>query len=318
MNPAKSVWTLLLTATLGLTLWSASAHGQTVNSESNNAATASSPGEGNANSGNDKDPFESFNRPMFEFNDALDRALFKPVAQGYKAVLPEPARNCVSNAFSNVGDIWIAFNNLLQGKPVDAISDVCRVVVNSTVGLLGCFDVASEIGLVKHNEDLGQTFGRWGIGSGPYLVLPIFGPSTVRDSFGLAGDVYANPIAHIEHVPTRNTLLAVSFVDKRASLLSASDLLEKVALDRYTFVRDGYLQRRRSLIHDGNPPEQSRQTPESSLAKTADNHALVTIELEPGKQAGVPIGWFDPPTQRDALPQSKPSVAAEPSVGTAL
>lgn len=308
MIPVKSFWMMLLSAVLTLALWSPAAQSQAI------ADSQDTPTSNNSNSsGNEKDPFEKFNRAMFEFNDTLDRGIFKPVAEGYKAVLPEPARNCIGNVFSNVGDVWIAANNLLQGKPVEAVSDLCRVVINSTVGLLGCFDVASDIGLVKHNEDLGQTLGRWGIGSGPYLVLPIFGPSTVRDTFGLIGDVKANPVANLGHVRTRNSLLALRFVDARASLLSASDILEKVALDRYTFVRDAYLQRRRNLIYDGDPPEQSNlNTP---AQKTS---ALVSLEPEPKLQTDIPLGWFDTPTQRDALPKTKTPLATELSASAAL
>lgn len=241
------------------------------------------------------DPFEKFNRAMFDFNHALDSVLFEPLARGYRAVLPEPARNCVGNVFGNIGDVWVAFNNLLQGKLGDAVSDLCRVVVNSTVGLAGCFDIASEMGLQKHNEDFGQTLGKWGVGSGAYLVLPIIGSSTVRDGFGLVADIYADPVGHINHVPTRNTLYGTRFVDRRASLLSAGELLGQVALDRYTFVRDSFLQRRRSLIYDGNPPEDKNSTDASMVepvAKTAP---------EPGVAVGAPVGWFDAPNQRDQV-----------------
>jgi len=244
---------------------------------------------------NPKDPFEKYNRTMFEFNDAVDNAIFKPVAKGYKAVVPEPARNCIGNVFSNVGDVFVAVNNLLQGKPGEAASDVCRVVVNSTIGLLGCFDVASEMGLTKHNEDFGQTLGRWGFNSGPYMVLPFFGPSSLRDSFGLVLDVHFDPVANIQHVPTRNTLVAVRFVDRRAQLLAVGDLLEKVALDRYAYVRDAYLQRRRSQVYDGNPPEDSAP---AKTAEVAPAEPVVAMQ----RPTEVPVGWFDAPTQREPAP----------------
>jgi phospholipid-binding lipoprotein MlaA len=209
---------------------------------------------GCATSGNPKDPLEGFNRAMFAFNDALDAVVIKPVAQGYEAVMPAPLRTGVTNFFANIADLFIGINNLLQGKPEQALSDLGRVVINSTIGILGLFDVASEAGLEKHEEDFGQTFGRWGVGDGAYLVLPFFGPRTVRDTVGLALDVKTDPVAHLSDVATRNSLLALRLIDNRADLLPADKVIEQAALDKYSYVRDGYLQRRRSLIYDGNPP----------------------------------------------------------------
>ena len=209
-----------------------------------------------ADSGNDpRDPIESFNRQVFEFNDVVDRAVLKPVAQAYEYVLPEPVRDCVSNIFSNFREPSNAVNNLLQGKPVDAVSDTCRFVVNSTIGLLGCFDPARQMGLEKHNEDFGQTLGRWGIGSGPYLVVPILGPSTVRDAIGIYGaEPYLDVNFYIDNVRVRNAILGTRVVNQRAELLQTDDLISGAALDKYRFIRDGYLQRRRSLVYDGSPP----------------------------------------------------------------
>lgn len=211
---------------------------------------------GCASSGNPKDPIEGFNRAMYGFNDAVDTVLIKPVAQGYDAVLPTPVRTGVTNFFGNIADFFIGVNNLLQGKPKQAVSDLGRVVVNSTVGLLGVIDWASDMGMDKHEEDFGQTFGRWGAGDGAYVVVPIFGPRTVRDTAGLVLDVAADPVGHVGHVPTRNTLLVLRLVDTRADLLPADKVIEEAALDKYSYIRDGYLQRRRSLIHDGNPPRE--------------------------------------------------------------
>lgn len=211
---------------------------------------------GCATSGNPKDPIEGFNRAMFGFNEAVDKAVIKPVAQGYEAVLPSPVRTGVTNFFGNIADVFIGVNNLLQGKPADAFNDWGRVLVNTTIGILGLFDVASEMGMEKHDEDFGQTFGRWGVGDGAYVVLPFFGPRTVRDTVGLAIDVSVDPVANIDHVPTRNSLLALRIVDTRADLLPADKVIEEAALDKYAYVRDGYLQRRQSLIHDGNPPRE--------------------------------------------------------------
>ena len=211
---------------------------------------------GCATSGNPKDPIEGFNRAMYGFNDALDTVLIKPVAQGYDAVLPSPVRTGVTNFFGNIADFFIGVNNLLQGKPDQAVSDLGRVVVNSTVGIFGLIDWASDMGMEKHEEDFGQTFGRWGAGDGAYVVLPIFGPRTVRDTAGLIVDSVVDPIGHIDHVPTRNTLLALRVIDIRADLLPADNVIEEAALDKYSYIRDGYLQNRRNLIHDGNAPRE--------------------------------------------------------------
>ncbi|MDP1605195.1 MAG: VacJ family lipoprotein [Rhodocyclaceae bacterium] len=211
---------------------------------------------GCATSGNPKDPIEGFNRAMYGFNEAVDTVLIKPVAKGYDAVLPTPVRTGVTNFFGNIADLFIGVNNLLQGKPDQAVSDLGRVLINSTIGILGLFDVATEAGLEKHEEDFGQTFGRWGVGNGAYVVLPIFGPRTVRDTAGLVLDVAVDPLANIGNVPTRNTLLGLRLIDTRADLLPADKVIEEAALDKYSYVRDGYLQRRRNLIHDGNPPRE--------------------------------------------------------------
>jgi phospholipid-binding lipoprotein MlaA len=207
-------------------------------------------------SGSDpRDPLETVNRHIFEFNDGLDRAVIKPVAQVYHDVLPEGVRDCLSGAFSNLREPSNAVNNLLQGKPVDAASDVCRFVVNTTVGLLGCFDPARHMGLEKHNEDFGQTLGRWGADPGPYLVVPIFGPSNVRDAIGIYGvEPFLDINFYIDNVRVRNSILAVRFINLRSELLDTDDLVAGAALDRYRFIRDGYLQRRRSLVYDGDPP----------------------------------------------------------------
>lgn len=209
---------------------------------------------GCATSGNSKDPIEGFNRAMYAFNEGVDKVLIKPAAQGYDAVLPSPVRTGVTNFFDNIADFFIGVNNLLQGKPAHAVSDLGRVLVNTTVGLLGVLDVATELGMEKHEEDFGQTFGRWGVGDGAYVVLPFFGSRTARDTVGLVLDVAADPVTHVGHVPTRNTLLALRIIDTRADLLPADKVIEEAALDKYSYVRDGYLQRRRNLVHDGNPP----------------------------------------------------------------
>lgn len=209
---------------------------------------------GCATQGNPKDPLEGFNRAMFAVNEGLDKVVIKPVAQGYDFVMPLPGRTVVSNFFSNLADPWIAVNNLLQAKPGQAFSDAGRFLVNSTVGIGGAFDIATELGLEKHEEDLGQTLGRWGVGEGPFIVLPFFGGRTTRDAITMIGDGYADPLRYLDDVSTRNILLATRVVNARAQLLPADKTIEEAALDKYSYVRDGYLQRRRNLVHDGNPP----------------------------------------------------------------
>lgn len=206
------------------------------------------------------DPLEPLNRVVHGFNETLDDALLEPTARAYNAVVPDMFRFLIGNFFSNLGDFWTAGNQLLQGKPREAASDLARLVINSTLGFAGLADVASEMGFEKHREDFGQTLGRWGVGTGPYLVLPLLGPSSLRDGLGLQFDLAADPLLWSnslvagESVGRKNNLVAARIVDTRASLLRAGRVLEGAALDKYSFVRDGYTQRRRSLVWDGDPP----------------------------------------------------------------
>jgi phospholipid-binding lipoprotein MlaA len=201
---------------------------------------------------NPKDPYEGFNRSMYQFNDTLDRAVLKPVAQGYRAVMPEPGQKMVHNFFSNIDDIFVTGNDLLQLKFQQAASDFTRVWVNSTFGIFGLFDVAYK--LEKHNEDFGQTLGYWGVSSGPYLVLPFLGPSSVRDGAGVATDSYFGVIENLEDIPVRNSLWVTNKVNLRAELLDTEKIIEGTVMDRYSFIRDAYMMRRQSLVYDGDPP----------------------------------------------------------------
>lgn len=204
---------------------------------------------------NPRDPYEGFNRAMFEVNEGVDKAVAKPLAKGYDAVAPLPVKAGVGNFFGNVGDLWTGVNNGLQGKVGDGAGDLGRVLINSTVGIFGLFDVASELGMDKRDEDFGQTLGRWGVPDGGYLFWPIIGPRTVRDTGGFVVDSLANPVGWgIDSIPVRNSTRALRFVDVRASLLPADKVVEEAALDKYAYIRDAYLQRRRSEIHDGQPP----------------------------------------------------------------
>jgi phospholipid-binding lipoprotein MlaA len=216
--------------------------------------------------GNQADPFEPFNRAMFSFNDAVDGAVIKPVARGYRAVVPGIVRTGVSNFFSNLDDVWISVNNVLQGKFQEGFEDFTRVLFNSTFGIAGIFDFASDVGMEKHNEDFGQTLGWWGFGSGAYLVLPVLGPSTVRDGFGLLLDTQADLVFQIDGVPVHNSLYATRAISKRANLLDASSVIEQAALDKYAFIRDAWLQRRLDLVYDGDPPRE-REEPDNDPPK---------------------------------------------------
>lgn len=203
---------------------------------------------------NPRDPWERYNRGMFAFNDAVDGALLKPIAYAYRDLTPEPARSCVRNIFGNIGDVWSGLNSMLQGRGHDFINTLGRVLFNTTMGLGGCIDVASKNGAYKIPNDLGTTLGVWGFGSGPYLVLPLAGSSTVRDGAATVGGLVSGvspltPVFAIDNVPVRNSVLGLYVVDVRESLLDADELVNQTALDRYSFIRDAYLQRRDALVN---------------------------------------------------------------------
>ncbi len=202
-----------------------------------------------------RDPFENFNRGVMRFNDELDTAILKPVATAYQENLPSPARKVVGNVFSNLGDVWSTVNSLLQLKIPQATESLMRVSVNTVFGLYGILDIATEMGLERHREDFGQTLGLWGVPSGPYVVLPLLGPSTVRDAGAFVVDRRADLVREFDPASTRNSLYALRVVDTRASLLKTGRLLDEIALDRYTFVRDAYLQRRQAEIFEREPVE---------------------------------------------------------------
>ncbi len=201
-----------------------------------------------------RDPFEPFNRKVLKFNDEVDAAVLKPVATAYQEYVPSPARKAVSNVFSNLGDVWSMANSLLQFKFPQAAESLMRVSINTVLGFYGILDIATEAGLQRHREDFGQTPGFWGVPSGPYLVLPLLGPSSVRDASGFVVDRRADLVRAVDPEDARNGLYALRIVDTRATFLRAGRLLEEVSLDRYTFLRDAYLQRRQAEIFDGDPP----------------------------------------------------------------
>jgi len=211
---------------------------------------------------NPSDPLESLNRSIYRFNDALDKAVTKPVAQGYNAIMPVPGKVMVSNFFSNLDDVIVTINDLLQFKFAQSASDGARFLFNSTFGVFGLFDVAHR--LEKHNEDFGQTLGYWGAGNGPYIVLPILGSSTLRDGIGLFADSRPSKLRRVDHISSRNQLYLTNAINRRAQLLDQEKVLDEAALDRYEFMRDAYLLRRQSLVYDGSPPREKYEEEEEN------------------------------------------------------
>ena len=246
---------------------------------------------------NPKDPLEPFNRTIFKFNDAVDQNALKPAATAYKKVLPSFVQTGINNFFGNLADVWTGANNLMQGKGEQGMSDLTRVALNSTFGFAGLLDIASEAGLKKHKEDFGQTHGYWGVPAGPYVMLPLLGPSTVRDTAGLPVDIAADPWGYNEAVAWRNGGTALRIIDQRATILDASNLMEEAALDRYEFIRDGYLQRRQGQVFDG---ETSRKNLKAADAADAADAA------EPDAKS-IKAAYADDP----ALPATPAAAGAE-------
>lgn len=253
-----------------------------------------------------QDPLENYNRGMFAFNDRVDRAVIKPVAEAYETVVPSPVRSGVGNVFGNLGDPWIAINNLLQGKLLDALSDGARFVMNTTVGVLGILDVATAAGLTKHDEDFGQTLGAWGVGEGAYLVLPFFGPRTVRDAAALPLDVMADDVWAIQHVPTRNSMTALRLVHTRSTLLGTEKTLEEGTIDKYAYSRDFYLEQRRYKVFDGNPPRKYEDFDDEGAAlpqpTQADFVARAAVESLEVLAVGGEFAQALPPNNEESNP----------------
>ena len=279
---------------------------------------------GCATTGSDsRDPLEGFNRAMYSFNDGFDTAIGKPVATAYRDVLPAPVRGWVRNFFANIADLWIGANNLLQGKPADTVTDWARFAFNTTFGVFGLNDVASDMGLEKHDEDFGQTFGRWGLDDGAYLVWPFLGSSSVRDSAGLILDFSVDPVLKHKPVRVRNTMTVLRATSKRADLLDASRILEEAALDKYVFQRDAYLQRRRNQVYDGNPPRASREQPQAEAAEPADRPMSAesaapvsgTPQPLPQPAAAMPVAQPDPAAMEAAAHLLEQPASAAASTG---
>ena len=241
------------------------------------------------------DPFERVNRQVYAFNDGFDRAIVKPAAKGYTKVVPKPARACVANFFDNLFELTSIVNSTLQGRPTSAGVSAGRFLMNSTVGFLGCFDIATHVGLERNKQYFALTMGHWGIGAGPYLVLPFLGPSSVRDAIGEIPDYFTDPFSYITPVKEYYLAYSVRFVDKRAQLLEATNLVEEAALDPYQFVRDAYLQRTRSRISgESAPPPPEEEDPDSASPAATPRDA--------------PAGAAPPPSSEAPRPAEPPAV----------
>jgi len=259
------------------------------------SGTVSAASAGAATTG---DPWENWNRKVYGFNEGLDRAIIKPAAEAYEAVLPRLVRLGVSNVLGNIGDVWSTANHFLQGKMQVGLEMGMRVMTNSLFGLGGLLDPASEMGLTRRSEDFGQTLGRWGLVSGPYLVLPLLGPSTLRDAAGFLVDRQAATSTLVSGDAAKYSITALELVSVRAELLPATKLLEQVALDKYSFVRDGFLARRRDALFDGAPP-------------------LDPANADPGDSAPPPAKPAAAPTARPAAgPASTSKIPAKPAPRT--
>jgi phospholipid-binding lipoprotein MlaA len=269
------------------------------------AAAASLLLAGCATAQNPRDPFEKFNRAMFSFNDTVDRYALKPAATVYKEHTPSFFQTGINNFFGNLADLWSAANNMLQGKGQDGMNDLTRFSLNSTFGILGLLDIASEAGIRKHNEDMGQTLGYWGVPSGPYLMLPLLGPSTVRDTAALPADFWGDLWSHKYPVVWRNTGIVVRAIDQRATVLDASNLLEEAALDRYEFIRDGYLQRRESRVYDD---ERSRKRMPKAKDDLSEGDEAAPQQATPQQHEAAPLS---PP--QEAVPKQKDAAPQEPA-----
>ncbi len=198
---------------------------------------------------NPADPLEPYNRAMFSFNEKVDKVVLKPVAVGYRNVTPKPVRRGVTNFFGNLSDVWSTGNDFLQGHVAMGFNGIMRVSVNTVFGVFGLIDVATPLGLYRQPTDFGLTLARWGVGSGPYIVLPLFGPSTLRDATGTVVHAVYDPSLQLSNnTQTRDAMLVLNTVNQRANLLSTTDLLQQIALDPYLFTRDAYLQRRRAQV----------------------------------------------------------------------
>ncbi len=226
---------------------------------------------------NPADPWESSNRAVYEFNDTIDKAVLKPVAEAYAYVTPQPVRSCINNIFLNLGEVWSFINSSLQGRHEDALNTMGRFLLNSTMGIGGCFDLASMNGAKRIPNDFGVTLGVWGVTTGPYMVLPLIGSTTLRDGTGKIPDVYFNQYGYgqlVHNVELRNSIYGFEIVERREALLTVSDMVDRTALDPYSFIRDAYLQRRKAQVRGANKEAEKLPEYENFEDVPADDKAL--------------------------------------------
>lgn len=247
----------------------------------------------------EKDPYEKFNRAVFTFNDAIDRNALKPAATAYKTVAPGFVQTGVNNFFGNLADVWSGANNLMQGKGERGVSDFTRVIINTTFGLGGVIDWASDAGLQKYSEDFGQTLGYWGMPSGPYVMLPLLGPSTVRDSAALPVDIAADPWGYVISGKTKAAGVILRVVDQRAVLLDATNLMEAAALDRYEFIRDGYLQQRKARVFDGETSRKEAKDARAEEEPSAKSIREAYADDEPAEEVKQPAEKSNAPVSSE-------------------
>jgi phospholipid-binding lipoprotein MlaA len=260
------------------------------------------------------DPYERFNRSMFTFNDRVDQYALKPAATVYKRTLPSFVQTGVYNFFGNLGDVWTAVNHLLQGRVADGVSDAMRFTINSTFGLAGLIDIGSDVGLQKHRQDFGATLGVWGVQSGPYVVLPLLGSSTVRDSAALPVDFAGDPWSYVTPDPTRYFGTALRVIDMRAGVLDASNLIEDAALDRYEFIRDAYLQRRAGKISS------NRERGADSIYRALPEEDEPESKTDNGSSlnGGAAAPSAEPAGKRDAQQEKAPAAPAATGIQPAF
>src|SRR5262245_37762542 len=250
-----------------------------------------------------EDPWEPFNRSMFSVHEAIDGAVLKPVAQGYVAIVPEPIRNAVSNVFGNINDFFSGINWFLQGDANRAGDTWGRVLLNTTMGIGGIFDLASMMGIKKDPNDFGITFGKWGFPQGPYLFVPGFGPTTVRDGTGWVVRLYIGPVGYIPDVPLRNSLYGLGYVDLRADALPAESVVETAAIDKYRFIRNAYLRARRYQLYDGKPPPE--EDDDTGAPPGTSSTGATTAPPPAPAAAASPAPTASPPATPEALPPPK-------------
>jgi len=229
---------------------------------------------------NPADPWEASNRAVYEFNDSIDKAFLKPVAEAYSFITPQPVRTCINNIFLNIGEIWSFVNSSLQGRHEDAINTMGRFLLNTTMGIGGCFDIASTTGAKRIPNDFGVTLGVWGISSGPYMVLPILGSTTLRDGTGKVADLYVNQVEYgqaVQNINLRNSIYGFEVVERREALLTVTDTVDRTALDPYSFIRDAYLQRRNAQVRGANAEAEKLPDYENFADVPADDQALGII-----------------------------------------